>query len=709
MRQHCSVACLTLMALGTSFAAAATLPQRHPYQRELRDYLAALAEDDFRLELAPVRFVDESLAQTDTLARHWMLFLTRNADIPSTAGLRAAAGHFTLAAIEAGDAVNMSVGRGAFIDPKDAAWWSQWDYPGNPYYGSKPVKLRAFAASAVDLMMQDEEHEAGANLRSDYLGGSMIRYGYTYAFVKDAVPDAARKAYAAGLVRMFEKLERLTPHGAGGSDMEFFQLVGLWYAAQALGEPYPARALARAHRVIGHVTGKTGYEKHGGAFDVSYQGIALRFLTWAALLYEDPKIDEVLHKMLVLKSHLSLSEPDGVLFGPTHFNTGTAADAPRDQWAWVSRDLAMAMLDNEALYTVWARLELPDVAAMTSAVKNGMMRLGTEKPSPAVPAAWRENHWNDTLNYAFDHYKNGFYERLLQLDREQAEIIRTPFARREPFIRDLNGGGEFLAAKFDSYGAIIHTGRIAEKWAEGVSGKSGGSLSAFWTPARGTAILGRCRATQSQAFDEWDDANRRGPYTWGVHAITGLGAGGHYFSTARLRELESSYDLRGTEEAVVTVAGTLSGSRFADPAGELKGDVTYRREFRLDRTGVRISSGLQVERLGEMRELWEMIPVFLGDKRNHRNAPMAEVAFHVAGAWQPASETAVDAGRVRLSRYGQHVTLTLDRPRRVKLSPATEDRSYGDAEVCNVMIDILVAEGQPLVRYTITPGTAGAD
>jgi len=30
-----------------------------------------------------------------------------------------------------------------------------------------------------------------------------------------------------------------------------------------------------------------------------------------------------------------------------------------------------------------------------------------------------------------------------------------------------------------------------KKWANGVSGKSGGSLSAFWTPERGTAILGR--------------------------------------------------------------------------------------------------------------------------------------------------------------------------------------------------------------------------
>ncbi len=699
---------LTPFAIGLLFvavaASAAQLPQTHDYQKQLRNYMATLKEEDFKVDLKPVEYIETHFSDPDTLARYWMLFLAAGADIPSSEGIRVDPKHFTLAAIEAGDTVNMKVGRTAFMDPKDAAWWTQWDYPGNPYHNSKPVKLRAFVAAAADLMMQEQEHDAGKNRRSDYLGGSMIRFGYTYLVVKDAVPESARKAYETGLIRMFEKLEKMTPNGSGGSDMEFFQLVGMGYAAKALGKPYRERALKRAGVVIDHITSKTGYEKHGGAFDVSYQGIAMRFLTWAAMLYEDePKVSKALHKMLVLKSHLSLPEPDGALFGPTHFNTATAEDAPHDQWAWVSRDAAMSMIDDEALYSFFARSKIPDAAQMMILVKKGIERLKTDEPSKKSPSPWAENHWVDTLNYAFDHYQIGFYKRLVQLKTQQSTLTKPPFTRHERFIRDLNDGGEFLAAKFPDYGAIVHTGAIAEKWANGASGKSGGSLSAFWTPQRGTAILGRGRSTQSKEFDEWIDGHKRGPYTWGVHAITGIGAGGKYFSTSRILKIESKYEIDGAESAVVTVTGDLAGSKWADPGDELKGDVTYLREFHLDETGVEVRSGLKSDRRDEVRELWEMIPVYFGDKYYHRKVPMAEVQFRVSGTWQAASETVVETSQVRLSRYGEHATITFDKPRHMKLSPEIGDRTHGNATVRNIMIDLRTGKGQPSVHYKITP------
>ncbi len=681
-----------MVAFLTAPAVAAPLPQKHPYQKSLRDYLATLQERDFEVELKGVEYVDAHFSNIDTVARYWMFFLSTGPDIPSSDGIRVAAKHFTLAAIEAGDTVNMSAGRGAFMDPKDAAWWTQWNYPGNPYYNSRPVKLRAFVAAAVDMMMQDQEHDTGQNTRSDYLGGSMIRFGYTYHVVKDAVPEAARKAYEAGLIRMFEKLEAMTPRGSGGSDMEFFQLVGLWYAADALGGPYRERALKRAHVVIDRITSKTGYEKHGDAFDVSYQGIALRFLAWAAMLYDDPQVNESLHKMLVLKSHLSLPEPDGSMFGPTHFNTGTAADAPHDQWAWVSRDAAMSMIDDEALYTVWARIGVPDESAMKSKVEKGLQRLGGSQPLPKAPEPWKEIHWVNTTNYAFDLYEPGFHGRLIQLDHEKSLLTKPPFARGQDFIRDLNGGGEFLAAKIGDYGAIVHTGAIATQWASGVSGKSGGSLSAFWTPAGGSVILGRCRATQSKTPDEWNDSNKRGPYTWGVHAITGRGAKGHYFSTARIRKIASNYVVNGNRSAVVAVSGDLAASQWADPGDELKGNVKYNREFRLDGSGVRITSGLAYDGQDKLQELWEMIPVLLP----------GETAFRSDGKWNTASESPIEANQVRLSRHGQHAYIVFERPRRVKLSPDVGPRTHGGTSIRNIMIDLLAGNSQPLVRYRIT-------
>ena len=49
--------------------------------------------------------------------------------------------------------------------------------------------------------------------------------------------------------------------------------------------------------------------------------------------------------------------------------------------------------------------------------------------------------------------------------------------------------------------------------------------------------------------DEWTDANKRGPYTWAVHAITGRGANGNYFSSARILDISSKYEIKGNKSA----------------------------------------------------------------------------------------------------------------------------------------------------------------
>ena len=675
---------------------AAPLPERHPYQKGLRDYFSTLTEADFVVTLQPVAYVEGAFPDADTLARYWLGFVDGGSSLPPDDGIRVAPGHFTLAALEAGDSVNAAANNG-FMDPKDVAWWSRWDYPGNPYRGVAALQKRAFVMAAADMMMQDEEHEQGRNRRSDFLGGSMVRYAYVFWAVRDAVPAAARDAYAAGLVRMFEKLERMTPEGAGGSDMEFFQLVGMWYAADALGGDFPARALARAHVVIDTITSASGYEKHGAAFDVSYQGIALRFLTWAALLYDDPKVTAALHKMLVLKAHLSFPDPDGRLVGPTHFNTGTAADAPNDQWAWLSRDFAMAMVDDLALYTIWARTTLPSEAVMRDTIRSRLEKHGGTEPSPAAPAPWQEVHWSRTLPFAHDLYRQGSYARWVALEAADSPLTRPVYHRGERFIRDLNGGGEFLAVRFDRYAAVVHTGAIAKKWASGVSGKSGGSLSTFWTPAGGSVVMGRCRPTQSKAPDEWTDVDDRGPLTWAVHAITGRGAGGGFFSSSRIRDLHSEYRIEADTRAIVTVSGDLGGSADADPGDALKGTNRYTREFVLDATGVAVSSSLALEPADAVTELWEILPLHAGTAK----AP-ADVAVRTRGEWRPITTTAEVADAIRVTRFGEETFVLLDAPRRLK---AEHDgpRGFSGMDIRNVMIDLLPpADGRAAVSYRIT-------
>src|SRR5262245_11458159 len=100
--------CIAIILLGAlESARAATLPQRHPYQKALRECLARLKEEDFAVELKPVPYLEEFFRDDDVAARYWMLCLTPQTEIPPSTGIRVAPRIFTLAAIEEGDTINI--------------------------------------------------------------------------------------------------------------------------------------------------------------------------------------------------------------------------------------------------------------------------------------------------------------------------------------------------------------------------------------------------------------------------------------------------------------------------------------------------------------------------------------------------------------------------------------------------------------------------
>jgi hypothetical protein len=90
--------------------------------------------------------------------------------------------------------------------------------------------------AAVDLMMLDQWHEQGQGRRSDYLGGTVIWLAYVLKASGDVLPEPARKAYEQGLLRMVHRLRDWGPTGLM-TDMDLFAPVGLWYAAEAIGDP----------------------------------------------------------------------------------------------------------------------------------------------------------------------------------------------------------------------------------------------------------------------------------------------------------------------------------------------------------------------------------------------------------------------------------------------------------------------------------------
>src|SRR6185436_19593587 len=113
--------------------------------------------------------------------------------------------------------------------------FAAWNYPGNPYFNSRPLRLRAFMLAASDMMMLDYlyDHDPRCADRSDYLGGNLIWIGFTYRTAKDLLPPAVQSAFETGLKRHVKRLEKWGPKGHM-TDMDLFASVGLTFIRQTV-------------------------------------------------------------------------------------------------------------------------------------------------------------------------------------------------------------------------------------------------------------------------------------------------------------------------------------------------------------------------------------------------------------------------------------------------------------------------------------------
>lgn len=709
-----------LALLGGGAAKAAQLPQKHPYQVTLRSYLATLTENDFAVTLAPLGFSDAYFSSNDDWHRTFILMENIGRQLPNHDGLRVAPSHFLLSNIESSTGIKMTVGRGGFIDPVGTAWWASWSYPGNPHYGQKAVKLRAFVAAAVDLMMLDAHHESGSGVRSDYIGGSLLWQAYAYLVAKSILPTNVQTAYEQALQEMFDRIEPLAPDGAGGADMETFQLVSLFYVADAIGSAsLKQRARDRTAKVLDAIlTAGGSAHEHGSGIDSSYDGVALYFIEWAALASGDPNLVQAAERMSRLKGQLTLPEPDGVFVSPCHYNTGTEFGATNDQWHTYSRDHGLAMLADSAKYLVWTGRTLPswyfqglpspaqmkqDVdAAIKARNADPGGKWAITQPLADAPGVWAESHWQeDDSAAATSYYQPGFYASLSALEQQSSELRKPPLSRSEDYVEA--HGTTFLAFKHGEIGGVLHTGSLQDQWAGHVSGLSGGGISALWTAKTGTVVLGLSRGSQTSSPDTWTGAS--GFQTWAVHAMSGTSASGEPFSTARILSPTAAYTSNGNASAKAVVKGPLTGA--AAPGSALVGAVDFERELTTGPGGVLVVSRLSSDGKDEVASLHEMIPIFLRDGSQSNDA---EIELRVAGAWQPASTQPADADRVRITRFGSAFYVAFDAQQSVKLSPSVWQGAQNTSRVRNVMIDVLGAGApKPLPSVTEVAYTLSAD
>ncbi len=592
---------VVVFVLMSGASAFGQLPQNHSWEVTLRNYIASLTVSDYAVPIKQLTWNSSWVKSDDQLYRWWLAFR----DLPNGKEIEMDPKYLLLSSIEGNDGkIHMAIGRGEY-SVFHAAWWADFDYPGNPYYNNKAVKLRAMIPAMVDLMMITQAHENGQYERSDYAGGDLMTSAYAFYVGQDVLPDNVKSAWVTGMKNLKSQIQNWGPTGIFG-DMDSFAIIGMWYLSKALNDPNITQgAQDYTDRLIERWFNHAGYMGHGDGFDATYDGIDLYFYSWAAMISNYQPLIDALNGILKLKGFLTVPDPDGYWNGPSHFSTATNGPVASDQWNRYLRDVSDAMLSDNALYLLegngvnrnFGYEIIPDVSYMESTGSNtGIPRIINSGyrstgftpfkvlDNSYIPKVWHENHWiNDqtSLIYAYDGYKTGFYKAIKDLKSSNSTSLIPPFSRKTNFIsvfsNNVNNPDSctFLAAKLGGFGAIIHTGRLSN-WGDAtgiLSGLSGGTLSTFWTPTTGTVINGIAGGYQnnnSNQQDSWSNWQE-----WSVNAISGLNGNDKPFSSARNRFPEAISQVNGSNTAELTVNGKIGS--FID-GGQNSSQWGYTRE-----------------------------------------------------------------------------------------------------------------------------------
>ncbi len=706
---------ITLSAVAYSHAA--QLPQDEPYQVVLRDFIATLNEVDFSLAkdpvldewfmqaqydaltapaapgldtgLAAVSKVNMGLSESLTMdpvrfelppedMPEWQLYaLTMmRASTPVGAALTILPRAFTLASIESHQGIMTPFG-GDMITR--AAWLSQWNYPGNPYYQSRPLLLRTFVAAAVDLMMTEQSSRVG--IRSDFLGGTLIWLAYPLPKLLEVIPPEVAEAYRDGLKRIVMRLNRQGPVGQM-VDMDLFAAVSMWYATRALpDDPEVAEAAeAYARRLFTNANyyDSAGFFYDRYRYDATYNGISIYFAAWAAAVSDWDFTREPIAQNYRLRKHLSLPDPDGRILGPSHMNARTSGDAHGDQWNWINRHVSAALVTDEAFYAIPAP---PDPAQLRRTIGYQLADWNNEiKPTqPALPEPWSYRHWGQFSPAALDGITEQWYNQLVALHAEASDLLKLPFAKNETFFREF--GYWFRAARQPDYGVIIYTGPSA--------GIGGAGLSAFWTPKTGSVLLGRRRGKQGNPGVDTPDEWRQ----WPVHTLSGQTVAGNVFSTAAV-----AWPKRETHKTAdghrVSITGEINNRNvLRESQDEPDATLAFERSFTIEPQRLAVAINLERKDPVEVTELYEVLPVFIRERNRHEDHESTQIEFQTRSGWTVPEDDRLhpDVTAVRITRYHfRHpVVFRFDRPRPVKLSPVEWFDGYMSSVTCrNIMIDL---------------------
>jgi hypothetical protein len=709
------------------------LPVEHAYQKTLRDYLGTLKPADFEHGITEKFNANIVVADPEEQYRYYFSSLTLFPLVGTKRGVPAVntpAENFVLGEIETSEGVKRPP-----IYPDAMAQLIHWKYDGNPYYGSKALKMRAFVVMVINLVMLDEQLEHAPELggsRTDWLAPSVLAAAFPYRYVTDVVPEPVRAAYRVGLEKMGRRILDWGPKEEE-PNLDVVATVALWYISQALDDPKfttEAEAYARRYYTDPRYFHPAGYFVDRGGIDLGFSGQTNYFATWLALASKWPFVANAVDKIHRLRAHVTLPQPDGKTFlGPSHYHNRFSADAWKDQWEWGAfRDTAASLVTDEAAYLTNPLTAEELAAAATKRAQWWQFQInenpklreapGYMKNEDIANSAWRFTIWPSynfpaQVNYGYAEYPAGAYAHRKSLEDAQSPLLKSPFLRAETFVREF--ASAFVATKQPSYAAVLHTGPIGKFDQEssfallpGPYGFGGGQLSAFWTPATGSVLLGRRAGQHWDAnFDLLEDWRK-----WPIHAVSGVRVDGRVFTTARITEPAVITDLKadgGTVRASGVVPRNMLGQTKA-----LDGRLEFARAFTLGPDGVRIETTLATTGQDNFAELYETLPVLMREGPPPKTGPdtATTIEFRTAkGTWTAANSEWTDGViAVRLARFGGAVLVEFDGPRRVKLGEEWADKFLSRVVCRNVLIDLIEQNDKPAVlREAATSYTVRAE
>lgn len=688
------------------------LPQRSGFHRVLRDYLATLTAKDFELPQGELVYDEAYLDDKDNLFKTWLVMMDIFGrfpqgmwDIPPEA--------FTLAKIESKDGVRLRVR--ADLYPASLLWWADWDYPGNPFKDSVGLRNRVLALCIVDMLMLDSVHiqdtaKAKTIKRADFLGGSLIWMAMAYDRMKDQLPEDVRKAYEEGLNRFVDRLISWGP-GGGLGNMDCMGLVSMAYIAKSVDDKeLAAKAEKFAKQIVDKVVAPAGYLTDGGGTDLSYNGLGLYHVAWAARLSGWLFLEEATQRMLRFKALLSFPDPDGTLWSPSHFTFRTSAGPANDQWGFPHREYGLALgWPDIAGYLLFEGQRAPKLVSeekMRDMIRGNFAgvnkTLNEQRAKPKEASVWSEEHFDGRRNWAEMFYKLGEYALLREWESNRPPRTKLLIENNDRFFENLDN--ELIFGRFPDYAALLHVGHVGV-WHDSIGGFGGGAISTFWTPSTGSVILSRRRGFQHENPDRLDEWR-----IWPTHALSGLTKGGKMFTSAGVRFPKATNEQRGADTMFTRVEGSIGANIESAPDGALSHNIDYRRDFLLSPAGLEVDTTISGSGMPEIGTLFEILPVFLRDAKVQPDVN-TEIFFVRYGKEEPASEKPVPSvSAIRIKRFDGSVRINLDRPRTVSLSPESwKDTYQTKVEERNVMIDATPSEqelaaGTSRLKYQIQPG-----